>query len=253
MCHFDEDSVVYVGEAAEQEQALPGSDRPIPTFTYGYRPADRRPAVVIVHDVTGANPFYRDLGARLADAGFAALLPDLFCREPPLTGFSREVIMARAAGFSLPRALTDLAALVAPLAQEGRQVGMIGFCMGGTLALLAAGRVPGLQAAVVYYGFPVNAHPTPTRPDNPIAEVGGLQAPVLGFFGEEDHGVGPDNVRAYAAAAAAAGKAVDFTLYPQVGHGFLSFDPAATSAAASQDSWARALAFFRTHLQTVAA
>jgi carboxymethylenebutenolidase len=188
-----------------------------------------------LHDIWGANKFYRDMGQRLAEAGFAAILPDLFVRQGPLTKPSREAAFARAGQHSFAVALEDIRAIVDKLSSEGRNVGVIGFCMGGTLA-------------VVYYGFPVNSHPTPNRPFNPIDEVGQLHAPILGFFGEEDSGVGPDNVRAYEAAARQAGKTIDVTIYPGVGHGFLTFASEGPAAQPSQQSWARAMQFLKERL-----
>jgi carboxymethylenebutenolidase len=242
------DSVSYGGSAEEQQIDLSGSGRSIPTFAYGYAVQDRRPAVVILHDVFGPKPLYRDLGKRLADEGFAALLPDLFVREGPPENDSREAVFARAGRHSFPTAMEDIRTIVEHLANEGRAVTVIGFCMGGTLALFAAARIPALAGCVVFYGFPVNASPAPNRPDSPIDEVAHLQVPLLGFFGEEDTGVGPDNVRRYERAAVEAGKHVDFTIYPNAGHSFLTFDPAAPTAGPSQDSWQRTIAFLRERL-----
>lgn len=240
------DTVTYDGP--EQQQELPGSDRSLPVFTYGYEPGEQKPVVTIIHDVNGTKPLYRDMGKRLASAGFAAILPDLFCREGPLTDTTREAVFARSSKHSFPVAVEDIRALVTHLTGEGRRVGLVGFCMGGTLGLFSASRIPALNASVVYYGFPVNTRPSPNRPDSPIDEVAQISAPLLGFFGEQDAGVGPDNVRAYEAAARQAGKSLEFTIYPDAGHSFLSFDPEAPTARPSQDSWGRTLAFFRAHL-----
>jgi carboxymethylenebutenolidase len=120
--------------------------------------------------------------------------------------------------------------------------------MGGTLTLFSAARLPEVKAGVVYYGFPINVHPTPNRPDNPIDEVAQLQVPLLGFFGEADAGVGVENVKAYEAAAQKAGKQIDFTIYPVVGHGFLTFDEEGAAVRASQESWSRAIDFFKEYL-----
>lgn len=247
MCHPVDDSVVF-SDSSEQQFEMPGSDRTIPTYTYGYNPQDRKSAVIILHDVFGANPFYRDMGKRLSREGFAAFLPDLFCREGALAENTREAVFARASQHSFPVAMKDIGAIVAKLSGEGRNVGVIGFCMGGTLSFLTSSRLSLAKACVVYYGFPVNARPAPNRPDNPIDEVGQLHAPILGLFGETDAGVGVENVRAYEAAAKQAGKEIDFTIYPSVGHGFLSFEPEGPTAQASQDSWARTIAFFKEHL-----
>lgn len=247
MCHPVDPSVVY-HDSSEQQIELPGSGRSLPTFAYGYNPADRKPAVIIAHDIHGANPFYRDMGRRLAEAGFAAFLPDLFAREGELTSHSMEAVQARAGKHSFPTTLADLRAIAEKLSSEGRNVGLIGFCMGGTLALFAAVRIPAIKANVVYYGFPVNARPTQNRPDSAIDEVEQVQTPILGFFGAEDKGVGADNVRAYEAAAHKAGKTVDFTIYPALGHAFMTFDADKPSTQASQESWASALDFFHKQL-----
>lgn len=248
MCHQSEEVAGY-SVPAEQQLDFTGSEgQTIPAYAYGYRAGEAQPAVIILHDIWGANKFYRDMGQRLAEAGFAAILPDLFVRQGSLRQNSRQAAFARAGQHSFVVALEDLRAIVDTLSGEGRNVGVIGFCMGGTLALLADARIPQLKAAVVYYGFPVNSHPTPNRPFNPIDEVGQLHAPILGFFGEEDSGVGPDNVRAYEVAAQQAGKAIDVTIYPGVGHGFLTFSSEGPAAQPSQQSWARAMQFLKERL-----
>ena len=204
--------------------------------------------MVILHDVFGAGTFYRDMGQRLAEAGFAVILPDLFVREGPLAQETYEAALGRASKHSFPVALEDIRAIVDTVSAQGHKVGVIGFCMGGTLALLASSRIPQLKASVVYYGFPVNVRQLASRPYSPIEEVSQLHTPLLGFFGEEDNAVGPDNVRKYELAAKQAGKSLDFTIYPGVGHGFMTFDSAEPSAKASQESWARALEFFKAQL-----
>ena len=248
MCHQSEEVAGY-SVPAEQQLDFTGSEgQTIPAYAYGYRAGEAQPTVIILHDIWGANKFYRDMGQRLAEAGFAAILPDLFVRQGSLRQNSRQAAFARAGQHSFVVALEDLRAIVDTLSGEGRNVGVIGFCMGGTLALLADARIPQLKAAVVYYGFPVNSHPTPNRPFNPIDEVGQLHAPILGFFGEEDSGVDPDNVRAYEVAAQQAGKAIDVTIYPGVGHGFLTFSSEGPAAQPSQQSWARAMQFLKERL-----
>jgi carboxymethylenebutenolidase len=244
MCHADSGKVSFEG-ISEQQMDLKVKGVSIPTFAYGYSSGDKKPAVIILHDIFGAGDFYRDLGKRLADQGFAAFLPDLFHREGPLPERNREAAMARGAKHSFVTALEELSVIVDNLSDEGRAVAVVGFCMGGTLGLLSATRFPGLKAAIIYYGFPVNAKPTPNRPNNPIEEVADLKAPLLGFFGEADAGVGPDNVRKYQEEARKNGKAVDFTIYPGIGHAFLTFDPQEASFEASQASWEQAISFLK--------
>ena len=249
MCHQSEDVAGY-SVPAEQQMEFAGSGQPIPVYTYGYDPRAEKPksAVIILHDIFGASKFYRNMGQRLADAGFAVILPDLFVREGPLGKNTREAAFARSSQHSFPVALEDIHAIVDTLSAEGHNVGVIGFCMGGTLALLAASRIPQIKASVVYYGFPVNVRSSANRPYSPIEEVNQLHAPLVGFFGEEDTGVGPDNVRKYEEEAKQAGKTLNFTIYPGVGHGFLTFESQGPAAKPSQESWARAIQFFKEQL-----
>ena len=232
----------------EQQADMPGSGRTIPTLAYGYASQAQGPVVIVLHAIFGPGSFERDVARRLAQAGFAVLLPDLFCREGPLAEPSFEAALARNSRHHAPRAMEDIAVIVRHLSETGRPVGLIGFCLGGTYALLAATRLPLVKASVVYHGFPVNTRPSPNNPDNPIDEVDQLQVPLLGFFGAADFLVGPEHVQAYATAASAAGKSVDFTLFPDAGHAFLSFDPQAPTASVSRESWGKTLAFLQAHL-----
>ena len=250
MCYPDE-GTASAPFIHEQQIDMPGSGRTIPTFVYGYDPQAQGPVVILIHTIFGPGSFERDVGRRLAQAGFATLLPDLFCREGSLPDTSFEAMMARNSRHNVPRVMEDIGVMVHHLSESGRPVGIIGFCLGGTYALFAATRFPSVKASVVYHGFPVNTRQSPNNPDSPIDEVDQLQVPLLGFFGEQDFVVGPENVRAYETAATAAGKPVDFTMYPDTDHGFLSFDPEAPTARVSQESWARTLAFFREHLGRV--
>jgi carboxymethylenebutenolidase len=66
---------------------------------------------------------------------------------------------------------------------------------------------------------------------------------MLAFWGDQDSGVGMDNVAAYDNALTQAGKDHEFIIYPGIGHGFLTFDPDHPAYGHSQDAWQRALAF----------
>jgi carboxymethylenebutenolidase len=219
------------------------------------RPDDAAPApgIVLIHDIHGANDFYRDIARRLALAGYVVALPNLFHREGPPSGEGRQAVLARAQKAKQANQLGDLEAVATWLiGQDGCDgaFGVVGFCMGGTLTYLMAAREPRPAAGVAFYGFPAKAA-TANAPIRPIdeTEVDALAAPLLGIWGERDTGVGMDNVEAYAAALAAAGKPLDHVVYPEVGHGFLTFDEASPGYAASRDAWERALAFLDRHLR----
>lgn len=243
------DTVDYNGDVPEQQIELSGSDRPLPTYAYNFQHGNSKATVFILHDVYGAKQLYRDMGKRLAEMGFSVILPDLFVREGEARDTTIEAARERASKFSFVTAMHDIEIIAKELKTDGRKVGVIGFCMGGTLAMLSAGKYPFLDATVCYYGFPVNANRSELRPYNPIDEVDSLSVPLLGLFGEEDSGVGVANVQKYQELAEKAGKKIDFTIYPKVGHGFLTFDETSPNYPASQDSWGKTLAFFEERLQ----
>lgn len=253
MCHQTCPAPIRGGAGiTEQTLDIPGADRTIPAFLAQPDGNDPTPAVLIIHDIWGANDFYHDLARRLAGEGFTALLPDFFVREGPLCEQTREQASARRARNDQVRALADIAAAIQWLSDHDATtgtVGTIGFCWGGTLSMLAAAREPLPGAAVAFYGFPAS-DPTDLAPLQPLAEANQLRSPLLGLWGDQDHGVGMDKVEAYRAALAGADRPFEFKVYPGPGHAFLTFDPTANHYAEAQDAWSRTLTFLTEELTT---
>ena len=204
------------------------------------------PAILLIHDINGPNDFYRDLARRLATEGYITAMPDFFFRQGPKPE-TWELVRARMAQMSQTDTLADIRSALLWLrdheASSGK-VGTIGFCMGGTLVMLAASRHPRPDASVIFYGFPYRER-TPMAPimAGDDAEAAGVESPLLGFWGDGDAGVGMDNVAKYDALLNRYGKDHEFVIYPGVGHGFLTFDPDAVAYDASQQAWARSLTF----------
>ena len=253
MCHDQSPHPVRGGDAIEElEIAIPLVSGSLPAFL---ALPDRRPApaILVIHDINGPNEFYRDLTRRLALAGYAATLPDFFFRQGPLTDTSGEAKSARMHAMEQSTTMADIqTALLWLQHHEGStgRVGTIGFCMGGTLVMLAATRDPAPAASVAFYGFP-NRQRTPTAPILPSDEdeASNLQSPMLALWGTEDKGVGMDNVDRYEAQLERYGKDYEFVRYPGIGHGFLTFDPEAAAFEASTDAWNRSLAFIDSRLK----
>ncbi|CAN5745823.1 dienelactone hydrolase family protein [soil metagenome] len=248
MCHAEQSFPVSGDDSVIEERIeIEGEGAILPS--YFVRPEGQSaPAVLVIHDVNGANDFYEDLARRLAHEGFAALLPNYFVRQGPLPEPTLEASRARAAQLDEPTTMLDIAHTLRWLEQQdgtNGSVGAVGFCMGGTLALLSAGRDPLPAAVVSYYGFLAGRQ---GWPDRPLDEVEALQAPALAFWGDQDHGVGMDNVAAYEKAVVNAGKNVETVIYAGRSHGFLTFDPDSPSFASAQDSWQQTLGFFRRFL-----
>ena len=77
-----------------------------------------------------------------------------------------------------------------------------------------------------------------------MRETALVQVPLLGFWGDQDEGVGMHNVEQYQMLLEGAGKDIEFHIYPDRPHGFLTFDESNPSYEASQDSWKRMLDFY---------
>ena len=127
----------------------------------------------MIQEIFGVNSHIRDVTDRFAAEGYLAVAPAIFEHVEPKfeTGYDAE---ARARGMAIAgkidreQVLRDVAAAI-EVAKEGGKVAMVGFCLGGTVAWSAAGRLPGLSAAVGYYGGGIIGLKDlkPQRPDAP--------------------------------------------------------------------------------------
>ncbi|MGP0110007.1 MAG: dienelactone hydrolase family protein [Acidimicrobiales bacterium] len=180
---------------------------------------------------------------RFADAGFSALAPDLYHGTTvPLT--EPDEAAKEMMALKMDSAAKDLSGAVDELIRRtGRsQVGVIGFCMGGGLALVLATQRPGAVKAVVpAYGVIPWAD---ARPD-----YSRLDAAVLGHAAEQDDFFTPDAARALEAELRGLGKDVEFHHYPGVGHAFFNDErPEAYDHDSAELLWDRTVAFFRERL-----
>src|ERR671923_3379 len=122
----------------------------------------------------------------------------------------------------------------------GKGPGVIGFCMGGQLALFAGTLNPSVGAVVDFYGVHPNVKPDYSK----------LSGPVLGLFAEKDGFVTPQVAKDTDAAIKKAGKQSEIHIYPNVDHGFFNDErPDVYNKASADDAWRRTLAFFRQHLK----
>ena len=119
------------------------------------------------------------------------------------------------------------------------RIGVTGFCMGGSYALMLPCVNPEIKAAVPFYGQVPN-------PDTPLQKLG---CPLLYFYGEDDGWITKADVQRLAAALKKYGKAGEIKTYPGAPHAFFrDTDPSVYRPDAAKDAWARAKAFFKQHL-----
>lgn len=206
------------------------------------------PQIVIASDIFGVNPFYRYLAGLLAEHGYRTVVPDLFHRVGEAGDSSREAAFARRALLDDVQAVGDLGKVIDEIGGGTGRFGMLGFCLGGTFALLAASSRPN-QATVTYYAFPRGVAGAKVPTDQPIAVAARIPGPVLAFWGRQDY-IDPDEVDLLEAALERAPGEHEVVWYERAGHSFLAglSEKGHESAEAAADSWHRTLHFFHGHL-----
>ena len=197
--------------------------------------------VVVIQEWWGLVPHIEDVCDRFAAEGFAALAPDLYhgehTTEPDEAG---KLMMA----LNVEQAAKDMSGAIEKLREvTGRDaVGVVGFCMGGGLALvLACHRPDAIKAAVPFYGLIPWAAAQP--------DWSKLEASVLGHYAADDGFFSPDQVAALQRTLDELGKDADLHVHPGVDHAFFNdARPEVHNAEESQKAWDETLAFFRAHL-----
>jgi carboxymethylenebutenolidase len=198
----------------------------------------RGPGVIVIQEWWGLNDHVKHVADRFAGEGLTALAPDLYhgtvTKSPDEAG---KLLMA----MNIGTAESDLRAAVAHLrGLTGGPVGTVGFCMGGALSLFAActnGSAVG--ACVIYYG----GHPKVQY------AFDGLTAPVLGHWASDDDWANA-NIPIIQGELAKRGRSCEFHTYAGTKHAFFNDTrPEVYSREAAELSFARTLAFFRTHLR----
>ena len=207
----------------------------------GYLAGEHGAGIVVIQEWWGLVDHIKDVCDRFAAEGFVALAPDLYhgrhTREPDEAA---KAMMA----MRMDGAAKDMSGAVDELRRRtGRDaVGVIGFCMGGGLALvLATQRPDAVKAVVPCYGvipWP-DAQPDYSR----------LEAAVEGHYAERDESASPDAVRALESQLRGLGKKVTMVIHPGTDHAFFNDSrPEVYDAKEAAELWRSALAFFHEQL-----
>lgn len=224
---------------------------------YVARPAarGRRGSVIVVNEIFGIHDYIKDVCRRFAREGYVAIAPDYFDRagDPaPLTDMT--AIRTIVATANHEQVMGDTEGAIEWLKAQSfsnDNIGITGFCWGGTVVWMASARFPDIKAGVAWYGRLVRPQPGGWGADEnrpwPYDIGGTLHTPVLGLYAENDRGIPLESVEQMRASLQAADNPSrsEIVVYPGVGHGFHADYRESYNAEAAADGWARCLAWFR--------
>ncbi|MBJ9260333.1 dienelactone hydrolase family protein [Citrobacter amalonaticus] len=196
------------------------------------------PAVVVVHENRGLNPYIEDVARRVAKAGYIALAPDGLSSVGGYPGNDEEgkVLQQKVDPTKL---MNDFFAAVEFMKQHpdaSGKVGITGFCYGGGVSNAAAVAYPELACAVPFYGRQPAA-----------ADVPKIKAPILLHYAALDKNIN-EGWPAYEAALKANNKVYESWVYPGVNHGFHNDSTPRYDEAAAELAWKRTLEWFDKYL-----
>jgi carboxymethylenebutenolidase len=213
------------------------------------------PGVVVIMHMPGWDEFYQEFTRRLANHGYTAICPDLYCRAGH--GTPDEVAAKVRADGGVPddQMVGDAAGAMQWLKSQSSsngRVGIIGSCSGGRHAYLAACRTPGYSAIVDLWGGGVvqaQEQLTAKQPVAPIDYTKDLQIPLLGLFGNDDQRPSVADVNKHEEELKKHGKKYEFHRYDGAGHGFFYYQAPAYRQQQAMDGWSKVFAFFDANLK----
>jgi carboxymethylenebutenolidase len=203
---------------------------------------DKATTVIVIHEIFGLSDWVRGVCDQLAEQGYIAIAPDLLTGTAPGGGGTAELgsgDAVRKAIQSLPpdqitADLNGVATYVTGLPASNGKLAVMGFCWGGGQSFRYATNNKDVKVAMVFYGT------APEKAD----DLARIQAPVLGFYGENDARIG-QTIPKTQEMMKAAGKSYDPVTYPGAGHGFMRSgeDPAGKEPdkKARESAWKRVL------------
>jgi carboxymethylenebutenolidase len=205
--------------------------------------------VVVVPGIHGLTSHILEVGDRLAANGFTAVVADWWCTAARRGELRAPADTGRAVAALDDDAIADGLVAVAEQLAGDRPVSLVGYCVGGTLALLASGRTDALAATVAYYGVLRNRGPLADKGPDPIEQVGAVRCPVLAHYGTADGWCPTEDVDELEDVLAKTGGAHEVYRYPGAGHAFEEtgrpgYRPVAAAEAARRslvflDHWGR--------------
>ena len=217
-----------------------------------FSPSPGAPGIILYMDVFGVRPAMLAMSERLASQGYRVLLPDLFYRSGPREPFhspdgfkdekerNRFISLMRATSNAM--VMEDTASYLDFLgASASAKAGCVGYCMGGTYALAAAGTFPDrIAAAASIHG----ARLATDQPDSPHLLAPKMKGEIYVGVAAIDQGFGPQQQATLESALKAAKVRFSLDVYPNVKHGFAVDDNPVYDREAAELHWKRILDLF---------
>ncbi|MGB3296967.1 MAG: dienelactone hydrolase family protein [Phormidesmis sp.] len=198
------------------------------------------PAILAIHEWWGLNDNIKATARRLAGEGYTVLAVDLYGGRVADAPEQAKDLMRSVMDAPGPAQenLTQAAQFLSS-DYSAPKLGVIGWCFGGGWALRSGLLLQDLSAIAIYYGELI------LQPE----ALDGINAPIIGFFGEDDSSIPVQDVENFRSALSNLGKPADINLYPGVGHAFANPSGKNYSADAAEDAWKKTSAFFAAQLQ----
>jgi carboxymethylenebutenolidase len=191
-----------------------------------------RPGIVVIQEWWGLNDQICGVADRFARAGYNALAPDLY--KGRLTARVDEASHLMSSLDFADATNQDLRGAAQHLQGMSGKVAVMGFCMGGALTIAAAVHVPGLAAAVPFYGIPPKDFADPAQ----------IRIPLQGHFANEDDWCTPLAVDEFEAALTTSGAPFEVHRY-EAAHAFANERSAAYNVDSANEAWDRMLGFLQ--------
>lgn len=197
------------------------------------------PGIVVIQEWWGLVGHIKNVADRFAEKGYVALAPDLYHGE---TAKEPNEAQKLAMALDRERAIHEISAAVQYLIGldqvAPKKAGVVGWCMGGGLALSAAAHDDEIDAVVVFYGRPLEARDTAR-----------IKAPVLGHYGELDKGIPVSLVKDFEGELNKNGIANEINIYAEAQHAFFNETrEQAYHPEAAEDAWDKTLNWFQKYL-----
>ena len=209
------------------------------------------PGMIVIQEWWGVDDHIRDVTDRVAREGYTALAPDLYTYAGHVVTKDADEAARLAENLRYDTAMRYLKGGVDYLKASAHadSIGAVGFCLGGSYALLMACGDTGIGAAAAFYGQIVNDEPNEKNPVNPIDMVSQMSCPLLFVHAGLDEWITVEHADRLREEMKREGKVGEVKSYSNAQHAFFNdTQPDIYSESDARDAWERSRKFFRKHL-----